>query len=120
ELERLLNLVHRHQLPGAPEEGVARRRESEWQGELRCQMLGPRLPGLTELDCGFRRADADIFPHAERLHAPELGRSFASEAIRLDVDDSPAQWHVAASGNDRIDLIACRWRQHEVRRRQSI
>src|SRR5581483_11384201 len=120
ELERLLDLVDGHELAGAAEEWIARRCQRERHAKLLGDLVRACLPALAECERRFRRADAHVLAHAERLHASELARGLATEAIRLDVDDHTAAWHVAALGDDRIHRVARGRREHEVGRRERI
>ena len=59
--------------------------------------LRARHPALAEIGDLLRRADADIFAHAERLQPVEIARRLAAEAVAGDIEHKPVGRHRAAA-----------------------
>src|SRR6202035_1754449 len=72
ELQGLLDLTHRHQLAAAAEERIARGIDVPRQAQLRGENRRPRTSGAAGIIDILRRANAYIFPHAERLQTVEI------------------------------------------------
>ena len=116
--KRLLDLAHRHELAAAAKEGVARLIETERQAQFAGDVLRAYHPAPAEIVDLFRRSDADILPHAERLQTVEVARRLAAEAIAGDIEQETGGRHLAAARDQRIDRITGRRREHEIGRRQ--
>ncbi len=114
ELQRLLDLGVRHDLAAAAEERVARLLDAIGQAEAIRDLRRPRHPALTEVADLRRRADADIFPHAEALQSVEILRGLVAEAIARHVEQQAACRHVPAARRQRIDRIASGRAQHQI------
>ena len=77
-------------------------------------------PALAEIHDLLRRADADIFAHAERLQPIEIARRLAAEAVAGDVEDQAVRRDGPRLGGQGIDRIAGGRAQHEIGGRQGL